>query len=99
MTIGNRRRELKVLLNEENGETLRLQGADGLPDLLDNDGRQPLGRFVEQQQPRAGAQDASDREHLLLAARQFGALAVEPLAQIGKQREDAIKVEAAGAHL
>ena len=31
-------------------------------------GRQTFGRLVEQQQPRAGAQDPRDRQHLLLAA-------------------------------
>ena len=44
-------------------------------DLLDDDRREPLGRLVEQQQLRAGAQDAADRQHLLLAAGQLGALA------------------------
>ena len=44
-------------------------------DLLDDDRREALGRLVEQQQPRAGAQDAADRQHLLLAAGELGALA------------------------
>ena len=45
------------------------------PDLLDDDRREAFGRLVEQQEPRAGAQDAADRQHLLLAAGQLGALA------------------------
>ena len=65
------------------------QRADGLADLLDDDGREPLGRLVEQQQPRAGAQDAADRQHLLLAAGELGALArAEPLLEVREQLED-----------
>ena len=77
-----------------------LQRADGLADLLDDHRRQPLGRLVEQQQPRAGAQDAADRQHLLLAAGQLGALAgAEPLLQVGKQLEDALEAKPARPHL
>jgi len=60
-------------------------------DLLDDDRREALGRLVQHQKPRAGMQDSCDRQHLLLAARQFGALAVEPLLEIGKQFEDLIQ--------
>jgi hypothetical protein len=45
------------------------------PILLDDHRRQALGGLVEQQQRGAGAQDAPDGQHLLLAARQLGALA------------------------
>ena len=47
---------------------LLLQLRDGAADLLDDHRRQPLGRLVEQEQLRAGAQDPADRQHLLLAA-------------------------------
>jgi len=66
--VGDGRGEPEVLLDEKDREALALEAADRLADLLDDDRRQPLGRLVEQEQPRAGAQDASDREHLLLAA-------------------------------
>src|SRR5262249_60741865 len=36
---------------------------------------EPLGWLVEQEQPGAGAQDAADRQHLLLAAGELGSLA------------------------
>ena len=58
------------------------------PMLLHDDRRQALGRLVEQQQVGAGAQDAGDRQHLLLAARQLGALAAPPLLQVGKELVD-----------
>ena len=60
-------------------------------DLLDDHRRQPLGRLVEQQQPRAGAQDAADGQHLLLAARELGPLAAQPLAQVREQLEDRVE--------
>ena len=69
-------------------------------DLLDDDRRQPLGRLVEQQQPRAGAQDAADRQHLLLAARELGALAAPSRSlRFGKQLEDALERQPARPHL
>jgi hypothetical protein len=43
--------------------------------LLDDDRGEALGRLVEQEKPGAGAQDAADREHLLLAAGKLRALA------------------------
>src|SRR5665213_3602287 len=40
---------MKILLDQEHRKTLRLEHADGMPDLLDDDGGQPFGRLVEQQ--------------------------------------------------
>src|SRR5579872_763277 len=99
VTIGNSRGEIKVLLDQEYGESLRLERPDRSPDLLDDDRRQTFGRLVEQQQPGAGAQDARDGQHLLLAAGQFGALAGQPFAQVRKQLENALEIEAAGLEL
>src|SRR3954452_8142536 len=84
MPVGDPRCKMKILFDQQDREPLGLQGLDDAADLLHDDRGQPLGRLVEQQQFRAGAQDAADRQHLLLAARQFGALAAPPLAQIGK---------------
>ena len=58
-------------------------------------GRQALGDLVEQQQPRAGAQDARHGQHLLLAARQPRALAAGALAQVGEHRVDLLDAHAA----
>src|SRR5262245_32023300 len=65
----------KVLLDQQDREALLLERLYGLPDLLNDDGGKPLGRLVEQQQPGAGAQNATDGKHLLLAAGKLGALA------------------------
>src|ERR1043165_9034555 len=45
---------------------------------------------------RGWAQYARDRQHLLLAARQLGAGALEPLLEVGKQLEDRRHRQAAG---
>src|SRR6202142_68953 len=92
VTVRDGRREAEILLDQEDGEPLFLQRADGLADLLDDDGGETLGRLIEQQQPRAGAQDAADGEHLLFAAGELGALAgAEPFIEIGKQFEDTLE--------
>src|SRR5262245_40972502 len=58
----------KVLLDQQDREALLLERLDSLADLLNDDGGQPLRRLVEQQQSGAGAQNATDSKHLLLAA-------------------------------
>ena len=72
----------------EDRDALGLQPPDGAPDLLDDDGREPFRRLVEEEQLGARAQDATDREHLLLAARQFRALAARTLLQVREQLVD-----------
>ncbi|MGY4313460.1 hypothetical protein ACVWW1_002763 [Bradyrhizobium sp. JR3.5] len=98
VAVGNGRGEAEILFDQQDGESLRLQARNGVPDLLNDDRRQPFGRLVQHQEARAGAQDARNRQHLLLAARELGALAVEPLLQVGKQREDLVERQAARAH-
>src|SRR3989304_9784389 len=84
IAIRDGRGEAEILFHQQNGEALLFQGADGLADLLDDDGSKTLGRLVEQQQARTGAQNAADRQHLLLAPRPFRAPArAEPLPPIG----------------
>src|SRR5215468_425644 len=65
VAVRDRRREPEILLDEQDRETLRLEARDRAPDLLDDDRCQALGGLVEEQKPRARAQDAADREHLL----------------------------------
>ena len=84
VAIGNRRGETEVLFDQKDGEPFRLQAFDHVPDLLDDDRREAFGGFVQHQKPRACAQDARDRQHLLLAAGQFRALAAETFLQIRK---------------
>src|ERR1043166_3357183 len=91
--------EAEILLDQEDGESFLLERVDGAADLLDDDRGEALGRLIEQEEPRAGAQDATDGQHLPLAARQFRALArAEALLEVGEQGEDAVEAEAARLH-
>src|SRR5262245_27190194 len=99
MAVRNRRGKAKVLLDQQDGEPLLLEGSDRPADLLDNDRREPLGRLIEEEQPRARAQDAADREHLLLAAGQLGSGAAQALLEVREQCEDALEIERLRPHL
>src|SRR5215813_2762582 len=99
MAVRNRRGKAKVLLDQQDGEPLLLEGADRPTDLLDDDRREPLGRLIEEEQPRARAQDAADREHLLLAAGQLGSGAAQALLEVREQCEDALEIERLRPHL
>src|SRR5271165_2933384 len=94
--IGKSRGEAEVLFDQEDGEAVALELGDGAADLLDDDRSQALGRLVEHEKARAGAQDPGDRQHLLLAARELAAAARKPLAQVGEERIDALGAHAPG---
>src|SRR5882724_10736918 len=96
--VSDRRGEPEILFDQKDGKPFLLEPRDGMADLLDDNRRKALGRFVQHQKSRAGTQDSGDRQHLLLAARQFGALAVEAFLEIGKQLEDLIQRQTAAAH-
>src|SRR5262249_57748998 len=83
----------EVMLNEQYRESLVLEAAQGGADLLDDDGRQAFGRLIEEQEPRAGPQDPSDRQHLLLAARQGSPAGPEPLLEIREELEDPVYLQ------
>ena len=68
--IRNLERQLAVLLDQNDRLSLLLQPLDGAAELGDDQGGQTLRRFVEQQHPGVAHQRATDREHLLLAARE-----------------------------
>src|SRR6516162_4575092 len=78
-TVGQSRGEAEILLDEQDREALALELGNGAADLLDDDWRETFRRFVEHQEPRAGAQDPRDRQHLLLAAAELAAAARETL--------------------
>src|SRR5258706_15431380 len=95
MAVCNARGKAKILLDQEDGKPFSLEPRDGVADLLHDHRREALGRLVQKQQPRPGAQNAADREHLLLAARELGALARKALLQVGEQLENLLYREAA----
>src|SRR5215510_5363988 len=94
VAIRNRRSEAKILLDQEDGETLLLEHSDGLADLLDDDRGRTLGRLIEEKEPRARAQDAADGEHLLFAAGKLCALSRGALLDIGKELTRPTEMEA-----
>ena len=73
--------------------------ADGGADLLHDDGGQPLGGLVQQEQAGSGAEDPSDGQHLLLAARELGPLTLQPLAEIREQLQDGLAGHSSGTDL
>src|SRR6185295_4961208 len=99
VTIGDGRGKVEVLLDQQDREAPGLQLDDSTADLLDDHGGQALGRLVEQQQVRTGAQDAADRQHLLLAAGKLRALAGAALGEVGKQLVDLLDSKATVPHL
>ena len=73
----HRGRDADVLLDHEHGDVALLAEPDQhLLDLRDDDGREPFGRLVHDEQARVGQQRARDRQHLLFAARELAAAVV-----------------------
>ena len=60
-------------------------GAEGGDEVLDHDGRQALGRLVDQEQPLRVHEGAGDGEHLLLAAGERARARVAEAIQIGEE--------------
>src|SRR5215813_10816169 len=95
------RRELEILLREQNGQALPLQRGDLLAEGLYDHGRQPLGRLVEEENTRIAHERARHREHLLLASGEAAPTPARQLAQLGKVLVDALDAPATvtlGAH-
>ena len=59
VAVGDRRGEAEILLHQQHGEAAVLDLADGAADLLHDDRGEALGRLVQQQHFRSGAQDAA----------------------------------------
>src|SRR5262245_2694357 len=85
--VGDCGREAPVLLREQDGDARRLEPAYCAADLVDDDGREPFRRLVEQDARRVAHQAAADREHLLLASGNLRGRALARLGEVGKERE------------
>ena len=57
------------------------QAGDRLGDPVDEHGREPFGRLVEEEDARVREQRAADRDHLLLAAGELVAAMPPPLVE------------------
>src|SRR5262245_37613891 len=87
--VGELHERGEMLVDEQDGLALRLQAGEALPDVEPDERREPLGRFVEDEQLWIGHQCAADRQHLLLAAGQLVAHVAAPLRELGKEIVDA----------
>ena len=94
--VGQRRGKAKILLHQHDGVASGLEGANHVGELLHNHRCQTFRDFVEQQKPRAGAQDTRHCQHLLLTARQPGARAGGTLLQIREHGVNLRQRHAAG---
>src|SRR5438552_16718140 len=98
VSVRDARGEPEVLLDQEDGKPFRLEPRDGVAYLLNDHRSEAFGWLVQKQQPRPGAQNAADREHLLLASGELRALAREALLQVREQAENLIDGQPARAH-
>src|SRR5215471_17347498 len=87
--VGEPQNLLRILLDDDGADAARTRnGAQRLQKFLDNDGREPLGRLVEQQDFGIERQCPPNRQHLLLAAGKLVAEIVAPLLQPRKHLVD-----------
>src|SRR5438309_1078756 len=98
MAVGDARGEPEILLDQQDGKPFRLEPRNGAAYLLNDHRSEAFGRLIEQEQPRPGAQNAADREHLLLSSGELRALAREALLQVREQFEHLLDRETARAN-
>src|SRR5262249_49778206 len=93
MTIRDRRSEVEILLDQYDVKAFLLELANGSPDLLYDNSRQPFGRLIQQEGVGTCSQNSRNRQHLLLAARKLRALAGASFFDVWKQLVDPRDVE------
>ena len=74
----------RVLLHQQDGDTLITDGLQDLEDRLDEQRGQPHRWLVQEQQPGLGHEGPADGEHLLLAAREVAPCCLRRSFRIGK---------------
>ena len=80
-----------VLLHQQHGDALLVDGAHGLEDGTHQERSQAQRRFVQQEQARPGHEGAPDGQHLLLAAGQRARQLLLALEQAREQLEDPLQ--------
>src|ERR1700687_4489877 len=85
MAVGDARERLDILVDDKDGMALGLEPYETTPDFGADQRCQALGCLVEDQKTRVRHQRASNRQHLLLAARQLAAHAAGALAESRKE--------------
>jgi len=88
-TVGQPQNLLRILLDNDGADTTRAGNRAQRPQqLLDDDGRQPLGRLVQEQNLRVERQRPADGQHLLLAAGKLVAVIASPFLEARKHLVD-----------
>ena len=82
---------MHVLLHDQHRQAGGADAADQFEHLLDDDGGQAGGGFIEQQQLGVGHQGAADGAHLLFAARHGAGELVAAFFHPGKQVVDEVQ--------
>src|SRR5690349_9051011 len=95
--VGQPRRELEILLGEQDRQALPLERRDLIPERAHDHRGQALRWLVEQQHPRVAHEGAGHRQHLLLASREAPGPAPRHLAQLGEELVDPGRVPGARA--
>jgi hypothetical protein len=95
--VGDAGEVLDVLVDHQYRLSARFKHRQAAPDFLADQRRESFGGFIQDQQPRIGHQRATDRQHLLLAARQLVAHVGAPLGEPRKQRVDFFQRPGIGA--
>ena len=80
-----------ILLDDDQRRPRRADAREGGVDVADHDRREPEAQLVAEEHAGIGHQRATDRDHLLLAARERRARTAPPLAEDGEQRVDRIE--------
>src|SRR5512133_3091324 len=83
-----------VLLDHEDRDAFLIQGAQGLEDALDEEGREAHGRLVQADELGRAHEGAGYGEHLLLAAGEAAPGLSQALREAREELEDALLVGA-----
>src|SRR5207245_10032323 len=92
--VGHLERLRYVLLDEHHGHAAFADRRDDLEDPVDDDGREPERRLVEQEKGRFAHQAAPDRAHLLLAAGERAGQLTLALLQPREEEEYPLQIRA-----
>ena len=84
VTVGDFGECVHILVDHQYGLTGGLEFGEAVPDFRPDERREALGGLVEDQELRVGHQGATNSQHLLLAARELVARALEPYRQRGE---------------
>src|SRR5262249_10246869 len=84
--------EVEILLDQKDRYPAAIcEGTDDAFDVFDNRGLDTFSRLVEHQEARPGDEGASDRQLLLLAAREVAATAMQHVFKYRKEGEDFVR--------